>query len=59
MSTRTSIGRYAVTGTLGEGGMGVEPMFARQVQALGRKGDLAIGISTSGRSEERRVGKEC
>jgi D-sedoheptulose 7-phosphate isomerase len=30
--------------------LGVEPMFARQVQALGRKGDLAIGISTSGTS---------
>ncbi|MCK6454803.1 MAG: D-sedoheptulose 7-phosphate isomerase [Alphaproteobacteria bacterium] len=30
--------------------MGVEPMFARQVRALGRRGDLAIGISTSGTS---------
>jgi D-sedoheptulose 7-phosphate isomerase len=30
--------------------MGVEPLFARQIEALGRPGDLAIGISTSGRS---------
>jgi D-sedoheptulose 7-phosphate isomerase len=30
--------------------MGFEQLFARQIQALGRKGDLAIGISTSGRS---------
>lgn len=30
--------------------MGFEQLFARQVRALGRKGDLAIGISTSGRS---------
>jgi D-sedoheptulose 7-phosphate isomerase len=30
--------------------LGFEQLFARQVQALGRKGDLAIGISTSGKS---------
>ncbi len=30
--------------------MGFDEVFARQVRALGRKGDLAIGISTSGRS---------
>ena len=30
--------------------LGFEQLFARQVQALGRPGDLAIGISTSGRS---------
>ena len=30
--------------------MGVEPMFARQLRALGREGDLAVGISTSGAS---------
>jgi D-sedoheptulose 7-phosphate isomerase len=30
--------------------MGFDQLFARQVQALGRAGDLAIGISTSGRS---------
>lgn len=30
--------------------LGFEQVFARQVRALGRPGDLAIGISTSGRS---------
>lgn len=30
--------------------MGFEALFARQISALGRPGDLAIGISTSGRS---------
>ncbi|MES1991005.1 MAG: D-sedoheptulose 7-phosphate isomerase [Pseudomonadota bacterium] len=30
--------------------MGYEHVFSRQVQALGRKGDVAIGISTSGKS---------
>ncbi len=30
--------------------MGFDQLFARQVRALGRKGDLALGISTSGRS---------
>jgi D-sedoheptulose 7-phosphate isomerase len=29
---------------------GFEQIFARQIEALGRPGDLAIGISTSGRS---------
>ena len=29
---------------------GVEHIFARQVQALGRRGDVALAISTSGRS---------
>lgn len=29
---------------------GFETVFARQIEALGRKGDLAIGISTSGES---------
>ena len=30
---------------------GYEVVFARQVQAFGRRGDVAIGISTSGNSE--------
>jgi D-sedoheptulose 7-phosphate isomerase len=30
--------------------LGFEQVFARQVEALGRKGDLAIGITTSGKS---------
>lgn len=30
--------------------MGVAAMFARQVEALGRSGDVAVAISTSGRS---------
>ena len=30
--------------------MGFDQLFARQVQAIGRKGDVAIGISTSGTS---------
>jgi len=44
--------------------MGFEHLFARQIAALGRKGDVAIGISTSGASanvlkgleEARRMG---
>lgn len=30
---------------------GYEKIFARQIQAIGRKGDMFIGISTSGNSE--------
>ncbi len=30
---------------------GFEQVFARQVQALGRQGDILVGISTSGRSK--------
>ena len=30
--------------------LGFERIFARQIEALGRPGDLAVGISTSGRS---------
>ncbi|KPK60344.1 MAG: phosphoheptose isomerase [Gemmatimonas sp. SG8_38_2] len=30
--------------------MGFEQIFARQIQALGRPGDVAVGLSTSGRS---------
>lgn len=29
---------------------GFEDLFARQIEALGKKGDIAIGISTSGKS---------
>lgn len=30
--------------------LGFERVFARQIEALGRRGDIAIGISTSGKS---------
>jgi D-sedoheptulose 7-phosphate isomerase len=30
--------------------LGFEQLFARQIHAVGRKGDLALGISTSGKS---------
>jgi D-sedoheptulose 7-phosphate isomerase len=36
--------------TAGSNDLGFEQVFARQVGALGRPGDVAIGISTSGRS---------
>ena len=36
--------------TAGGNDLGFDLVFARQVEALGRPGDLAIGISTSGRS---------
>ena len=36
--------------------LGFDQLFARQVTALGRKGDLAIGISTSGRSPNVTLG---
>jgi D-sedoheptulose 7-phosphate isomerase len=36
--------------------MGFERIFARQIEALGRKGDVAIGISTSGRSRNVLLG---
>jgi D-sedoheptulose 7-phosphate isomerase len=36
--------------TAGGNDLGFEKVFARQLEALGRKGDLAFGISTSGRS---------
>ena len=31
--------------------LGFERIFERQIEALGRPGDVAVGISTSGRSE--------
>ena len=36
--------------TAGGNDLGFDAVFSRQVEALGRPGDLAIGISTSGRS---------
>lgn len=36
--------------------MGFEQLFARQIAALGHKGDVAIGISTSGRSRNVLLG---
>jgi D-sedoheptulose 7-phosphate isomerase len=37
---------------------GFERLFARQIEALGRPGDLAIGITTSGRSRNVVLGLE-
>src|SRR5690606_11071237 len=39
--------------------LGFEQLFARQVQALGRPGDVALGISTSGRSPNVVLGHEA
>lgn len=36
--------------TAGGNDLGFDQVFARQIEALGKPGDLAIGISTSGRS---------
>ena len=36
--------------------LGFEHLFARQIEALGRAGDVAIGISTSGRSANVKLG---
>lgn len=36
--------------TAGANDLGFETVFSRQVEALGRPGDVAVGISTSGRS---------
>ena len=44
LSTDTS------TLTAGANDMGFEQVFSRQVAALGRPGDVAVGITTSGRS---------
>ncbi len=38
---------------------GYPRVFARQVEALGRAGDVAFGISTSGQSENVRAGLEA
>ncbi|MEQ8319168.1 MAG: D-sedoheptulose 7-phosphate isomerase [Rhodospirillales bacterium] len=37
--------------TAGGNDLGFENIFARQIEALGKPGDVAIGISTSGNSE--------
>lgn len=37
---------------------GYSRVFSRQVEALGREGDVAFGISTSGNSENVRIGLE-
>jgi D-sedoheptulose 7-phosphate isomerase len=36
--------------TAGANDLGFEQVFSRQVEALGKSGDVAVGISTSGRS---------
>lgn len=38
---------------------GFDRVFARQIEALGRPGDVAIGISTSGASANVLAGLEC
>ena len=38
--------------------LGFDQLFARQLRALGRKGDLALGISTSGKSRNVILGLE-
>jgi D-sedoheptulose 7-phosphate isomerase len=54
-SDRDAIAAIALTTdtsalTAGANDMGFESIFSRQVEALGRPGDVAVGISTSGRS---------
>ena len=39
--------------------LGFDQLFARQVRALGRPGDVAIGISTSGHSANVTIGLEA
>jgi len=38
---------------------GFDQLFVRQIRALGRRGDVAIGISTSGRSANVRIALEA
>jgi D-sedoheptulose 7-phosphate isomerase len=54
-SDRDAIAAIALTTdtsalTAGANDMGFESVFSRQVEALGKPGDVAVGISTSGRS---------
>jgi D-sedoheptulose 7-phosphate isomerase len=39
--------------------LGFEQMFARQIEALGQSGDVALGISTSGQSPNVVIALEC
>jgi D-sedoheptulose 7-phosphate isomerase len=39
--------------------LGFDQVFARQLEALGQKGDVALGISTSGNSPNVLLGLEC
>lgn len=55
VSDRAAIAALALTTdtsalTAGANDMGFEHVFARQIEALGRPGDVAIGLSTSGKS---------
>lgn len=45
--------------TAGGNDLGFDQIFARQITALGRAGDVAIGITTSGRSANVRLGLEA
>jgi len=52
---RRAVGALALTAdsavlTAAANDLGVAKMFARQVEALGRPGDVAVGITTSGQS---------
>jgi D-sedoheptulose 7-phosphate isomerase len=54
-SDRAAIAAIALTTdtsalTAGANDLGFESIFSRQVEALGRAGDVAVGISTSGKS---------
>src|SRR5579862_9549461 len=54
-SDRPAIAAIALTTdtsalTAGANDLGFETVFSRQLEALGRPGDVAVGISTSGRS---------
>jgi D-sedoheptulose 7-phosphate isomerase len=52
---RAAIAAVALTAdslvlTAGANDLGFEAIFSRQIAALGRRGDVAVGLSTSGRS---------
>jgi D-sedoheptulose 7-phosphate isomerase len=66
LSVRYSADREAIAGmalttdtsvlTASANDFGFEHVFARQIEALGQPGDVAIGISTSGRSPNVTIG---